>query len=132
MPEIPKELGFRNYCRFCFDEKVQPKLTEYDETLALATDVFIFFSSQRKEIPLIRKAKKPVKVDACADRDETILRLAFMAAKEKYNAVIDTEVDGEKKRNHAHQTYRWSGTGTPAVVDAGKMERQDRRNEIYR
>lgn len=132
MSVIPPELSLSRYCRFCFDDKVQAPLTVYEETLELAKDVFIFFETQRKEIPLIRKSREVMKVADCDDRDETILRLAYMAAEQKYNAVVDTYVDGEKKRNHAHQTYRWSGRGTPALIDAAKMDRQDRQNQIYR
>lgn len=130
--EISKELTHTIYCRFCFDDKVQPALTEYEETLERAEQVYVFFTTQRKEVPLLKKAKETLRIKDCADRDETILRLAFLAAKQGYNALIDTEVAHQKVRNHAHHKTLWSGSGSAAQVDEGKLDRQFKRNQIYR
>ncbi len=130
--KIPVELTHAIYCRFCFDEKVQPALTHYEETLERAKNVFVFFTTQRKEVPLIKKAKTTLTVKECMDRDETILRLAFMSADQGFNALIDTEVEYQKIRNHAHQKTHWSGSGVPAQIDEGKLDRQFKRNQIYR
>lgn len=128
----PAELMKTTYCRFCYDEKVEPAVAKYEETKALAEEVFIFFTTQRKEIPLIRKSKEVLRVPECTDRDETILRLAFMAAGKGFNAVIETEVSAEKIRNHAHQKMRWKGTGVPAMIDSDKLDRQHKQNQIFR
>lgn len=132
MKKIPVDLTHTEYCRFCYDDKVEPALQKYEETLELAKNVFIFFKTQRKEIPLIRKTKDKLEVKECPDRDETILRLAYMAAELGFNAVIETDVYAEKIRNHAHQKMRWQGTGSPALIDENKLSKQDKQNQIYR
>jgi hypothetical protein len=132
LPRIPKELSHRIYCRFCFDDLVEPKLESYFEILERAKQVFIFFKTQRKEIPLIRKSKTSFKVEDCDDRDETILRLAYQAAEQDYNAVIETEVLATKVRNHGYQTSRWRGMGVAALVDAERIDRQELENKTYR
>ena len=101
MLQVPPELSHRVYCRFCYDEKVEPALLKYEETKTLAENVFIFFKTQRKEIPLIRKSKVVMKVEDCDDRDETILRLAYLAALDGFNAVIETGLKHRKVRDHA-------------------------------
>ncbi len=132
LKEVPGELTHAIYCRFCFDEKVQPALTRYEETLEKAKQVSVFFVTQRKEVPLIKKSKVTLRIKECIDRDETILRLAFLAANEGFNALIDTEVAYQKVRNHAHQKTLWSGSGVAAEIDEAKLDRQFKRNQIYR
>ncbi len=107
----------------CFDSEVQPALENYRELIEQARSVFIFFTTQKKAIPLIKKSKEKVVVEACDDRDETILRLAFQAAQQGYNAVIETEVVAQKIRNEGYQKSVWRGVGVPAQVNAERMER---------
>lgn len=130
--EVAPELKHSRYCRFCFDDKVEPELTRYEETREKAEQVFVFFKTQRKEIPLIRRSKETLRIRDCTDRDETILRLAFMAAQEGFNALIDTEVSDQKVRNHAHQKTLWHGSGEGAMIDEAKLDRQFKRNQVYR
>lgn len=130
--EIPESLRHRVYCGACYDSGVLPFQEEYEETIERAKEVFVFFKTQRKEIPLTRRSKLQYRIDACKDRDETIFRLAFFAAKDGYNAIIETDVSAKKVRNEGYQTSIWSGTAVPASVDAGKMDLQDRVNQIYR
>ena len=120
---LPPELGHTYYCSFCYDSKVAPALENYLAIQEKARGVYVFFTTQRKAIPLIRKSKEVVKIAECADRDETVMRLAFFAAEGGYNAIIEVELICEKVRNHAWHTSRWQGTGLPAEVDAVKVER---------
>ncbi len=129
---IPEPLSHVVYCRFCYDEKVEPEVVRYAENLEKANESFIFFKTQRKEIPLIKKSKEIMRVVDCDDRDETILRMAFIAAEKGFNAVIDVEVQHQKIRNHQHHTHRWSGTGSPAMIDENKLDRQHKLDQIYR
>lgn len=132
LKSIPEALSHKIYCRFCFDEKVEPELMKYEEIKSKADEVYVFFKTQRKEIPLIKKSREVFEVTDCDDRDETILRLAFMAAEQNFNAVIETDVIHKKVRNHAYQSTRWQGTGIPAMVDEAKLDRQHKRDLIYR
>ena len=129
---IPEILTHNLYCSACYDQHVAPELDAYNEILDRAREVFVFFTTQRKEIPLIRRSKETFQVKNNNDRDETILRLGYFAAKDNYNAITEVNVFAEKVRNGGYQTSTWQGSGIPALVDADKMEQQDRVNEIYR
>lgn len=132
LPKIPAELSHMHYCANCFDSTVAPELSTYEETMDRAKNSFVFFTTQRKETPLIRKARTTYQVIDCDDRDETILRLAFFAAQEDYNAIVEVEVNAEKIRKGAYQTSRWSGRAVGAQIDGRKLELQDQRNAVYR
>lgn len=119
------ELSHTLYCAFCFDAKVAPQLESYEETLSRARAVYFFFTTQKKQYPLIRRSKQKLVVEACADRDETILRLGFKAAELGFNAVIEGDVSAKKIRNGGYQHSVWQGTGLPAQVDAEKLSKQE-------
>lgn len=129
---LPEVLSHTRYCGNCFGEHVEPARAEYQETLEKAEEVFVFFVTQKKEVPLISKSKEVLKIAECKDRDETILRLAFKAAQKGFNGIVQVEVSSKKIRMEAYQTSVWQGTAQPAQVDAEKIERQYLRNQIYR
>jgi uncharacterized protein YbjQ (UPF0145 family) len=132
LPVVPEALSHMHYCNNCHDSIVAPELEAYDEVMEQAKAVYVFFTTQRKEIPLIRKEREVLKVKDCDDRDETILRLAFLSAKQGFNAIIEVEVNAEKVRDGAYQTSRWSGKCVAAMVDGQKVELQDKRKAMYR
>ena len=132
LEEIPEQLTHRNYCQHCYDAEVAPELDKYNEVMEQAKQILVFFTAQRKEIPLIKKARTSYHVPKCGDRDETILRLGFLAARDGFNAVIHVEVNSRKVRNEAYQTSEWFGTGVPAMVDEKRVALQDKQNEMYR
>jgi hypothetical protein len=111
---------------------VAPELSLYEETLEQAKRVFVFFKTQRKSIPLIKKEKNPEWIEESPDRDETILKLAYISASRGFNAIMDVETTSKKVRNEAYQTSVWSGSGIPAQVDAARVHDQDLAEEIYR
>jgi len=121
--KVASELKHTYYCAPCFQAQVEPELETYREMMVQAEDVYIFFTSQKKSIPLVSKAKESIRVENCEDRDQTILRLAFKAVEQGHNAVMETHVVSEKVRNAGHQKNKWSGTGIPATVDAERIER---------
>ena len=114
---VPEELKLGHYCPSCFDADVGPAETKYEETMARARDVNIFFSADRNVPRLLAKAKNPVHIKNCTDRDETILRLGFRAAEMGFNSVVKVEVTAKQIRNLTHQKSSWQGTGLPANID---------------
>jgi hypothetical protein len=132
MEEIPEILTHSLYCSTCYDQEVAPALDTYNEIVERAKSVFVFFTTQRKEIPLIKRSRLVFEVKDRQDRDDTILRLGFLAAKENFNAITEVTVVASKVRNGGYQTSTWSGSGIPAMIDAEKLARQDKVNEIYR
>ncbi|MGK5084729.1 hypothetical protein WDW37_15655 [Bdellovibrionota bacterium FG-1] len=122
--QVPDELKHTHYCAICFEATVQPELDEYQRIMALAREVYFFFGALRHPLPVLRRAKVPVQIADCIDRDETILRLGFLAAEAGYNGIIEAEVTGEKVRNNGYQKTRWQGIGRPAEIDTGRLERR--------
>jgi hypothetical protein len=123
LKKVPEELTHSYYCQACNDTILAPALESYNETMEQAKKVYFFFHTQRKHIPLKNKSKETYHVEECADRDETILRLAFFAAEHGYNAIVNAEVTSKKVRNEGYQKSAWKGLGYPANVDADKLER---------
>ncbi len=123
LPEVPAELSHAFYCPDCHQEHVQPALADYEEKLAQAREMYFFFNTQRSFLPVLKKHTEPIRVENCEDRDETILRLAFLSAQLGYNCVVEAEVKSTKTRNGNHLKHFWTGTAFPAELDLAKFER---------
>jgi len=121
--DTPAELKHPHYCQSCFAEEVETAVSQYEETLALAKEVFVFFTTQKKEIPLVRKSKELLMVQEQEDRDVTILKLAYMASERGFNAIISTDVQCVKVRNEGYQHSVWSGKAYAAEVKGDRLER---------
>jgi hypothetical protein len=132
LSSVPVDLTHASYCPACFDGTVSPALEAYNETMERAKTVYVFFTSQKKEIPLIKKSKETIQIKECPDRDEVILRLGFMAAERLFNGIIEVEVTASKVQHGKHQKSNWRGTAILAQIDAGKMDRREGLNKQYR
>ena len=113
---LPKELSHTTYCMNCFDKEVAPALANYETTMAAAKEIQVFEKTQGKETRLIKRTEKPVEVLDCPDREETMLRLAFLAAALGFNAIIDADIRSEKVKVGGYQSTKWSGKALPANV----------------
>lgn len=112
------------YCPACFDREIAPRLAEYEDVLERAKDVNVFFRTQGKESRFIRRIEKPIKVEECDDKDETVLRLAFLAALAGFNALVDVDLASRKVIFGKWQTSKWRGTAVPAKVDPEQLKRR--------
>lgn len=121
LPKVPSELTHTTYCEPCFYEQVAPEQTKYEAAMEQAKEILIFFKQQSKETRLIERSEDPIEVLDCADRDETIMRLAFLASRKGFNAVIDIELKPKKVRDNAYQTCVWHAVGIPAQVIDRKL-----------
>ena len=121
---IPKPLTYTHYCPSCFDENVAPKLAQYNAILEKAKQLYIFFDTQKRPHCLMHYSRKPVSVKNCTDRDETILRIGFLAAEQGYNAAVDVSIVSKKMRHHAWEKLSWQGDAVPAQVDERKLQRE--------
>lgn len=81
-----------------------------------AKDVQVFFKTQGKETRLIKRLEEPYEVLDCNDEDETVMRLAFLAAKNNFNSIIDVDLKYEKIRINGYQTHKWSASAVPANI----------------
>lgn len=126
---LSDELKHTFYCSPCYDTTVAPALESYHGIMEQARDLYFFFNTQRKMIPVIKRGKEAVRVVEQEDRDETILRLAFKAVEQGYNAVIEADVISKKIRNAGYEKSCWQGSGFPAQIDIEKFERSLARRE---
>jgi hypothetical protein len=119
---VPEILQGGAFCPICFEAKVQPEIQAYEADLERAKDVIVFLKKQTKETRHVKRLEKPVVVEHCPDREETLLRLAFFAVKAGFNSMVDVEISSVKVRGSGNrQTSDWSGTGIPAHVDLSKI-----------
>lgn len=118
----PSALGA--YCYTCYEAVVRPQIERYEEQMERAKDVNVFFNTQGKESRFIRRTEKPVHVSDCVDRDEALLRLAFLAAGLGKNTLVDVELNSTKILHGKWQTSRWSGKGIPSEVSEAALNRR--------
>jgi len=124
MKEVPKDLEHGIYCIPCYNEKVVPELESYNQTMEEARNVIVYMKNQGKESRLIRSSQEPVRVEDCADREETLMRLAFYAAKANFNAIIGVDISSQKSGKTSYKVIKWSGTGIPAQVNSSQLKRR--------
>jgi hypothetical protein len=123
MPNAPAELMHASYCHACFEAKVRQPLEHYIEVAERAQNIIVYEIGQKKETRLMRRSQKPFRVESCADRQETLMRLAYMAAEAGFNGLIDVALVGKKIREGTYQTTEWSGTAIPAEIDERRVPR---------
>lgn len=112
------------FCSSCFERQVAGELAAYQETLALAEQVNVFYKSENRQSRFVRRQEKPLRVEGCLDRESTLLKLAFRAAQQGFNLLVDVEMTCEKVRLEGWQTSKWKGSGIPAHVDPAQLERR--------
>ncbi len=128
---LPPELSHRDYCAACYFEKVLPALESYEQTLQCAKAIFVFDKGQGQETSRMKRHKEPIQVSDCPDREEALLRLAFIAAKAGFNGLLDVQISVKKVRNFAYQNSVWQGKGFPAHVDGERLERESVPGKIF-
>jgi hypothetical protein len=116
MPAEESTLQSGAYCNICYERDIKDQVVQYVSILQKAKDVNVYFTSQGKETRMIRRAKETYKISDCADRDEAVLRLAFMAARSGFNCIVDVDVRSKKIRDGAYQTMKWDGTANAAQI----------------
>lgn len=113
MKTVPRDLSHITYCHGCFEAKVANALISYDDVMERARNIEIFTKSQGRETRLMKRAVRPVEALNCPDKQETILRLAFLAAEAGYNGLIDVELKSKKIIVNSYQSTLWNGRGVP-------------------
>ncbi len=123
LPDGSQEHDQHLFCVKCFDENITPKLDSYNQTMALAKDVNVFFKARSKITRAVNRQEPPVQVIDCEDYDEAILRMAFLAAQSKFNTLVDVDMVSKKVRVNNYKTTIWSGSGIPTNVQPAHVER---------
>lgn len=112
-----KKLSSKSFCQTCYQSEVDPQLQIYEQNLEKAKEVFIYFIHQGKETRLMKRKEKALRVEKGLDKDETLMRLAFLASLGGHNALLDVELKAEKIRQGAYQTSVFSAQGIPTNLD---------------
>jgi hypothetical protein len=121
---VPAELTHSIYCPKCFDDNVANTLESYKSNMEKAKEVIIFFKHEGKKTRLLQRKEEPYKVIDCVDKDETILRLAFFAAQDNFNSIIDVDLVSEKVIHGSHKSLKWKGTAVPCQLDQRMLNQE--------
>jgi len=119
--KIPKELSHSVYCNPCFDSGVSDEFHRYEETMEKAREVIIFSKDETKKTGHLKRKELPYKVEDCEDKDESILRLAFFAAEDGFNCLLDVHVTHRKIIVGSHKKTIFSATATPIQIDPSEV-----------
>lgn len=119
----PKGLLHGIFCETCFQQTVLPQIDVFNEVMDKAKDVMVYMKDQSKESRLFRRTEKPIVVENCNDREDTLLRLAFQAVQLGFNAIVDVELAPTKVIDHAYQTTSWRGVAMPVQATAAQLRR---------
>ncbi len=122
--EIPKDLAFTTFCGTCFNLTIEPAIENYEETMQKAREVSLFYKDQGKETRRMVRAEKPIVIENCLDKDELILRLAFRAAEESFNTLVDVDLVSQKVKQGNYQHLIWKGTAVPISLEPEKLKRK--------
>ena len=121
LPKVPEVLKHPVYCTHCFDENVNTPLQEYEDTMEKAREVIIFNKDESKRTGHIKRKEEPYKVEDCEDEDETVMRLAFFAARDGFNCLLDVQISHRKIIVGSHKKTIFSGTAIPVTIDPSEV-----------
>ena len=112
---LPDELRNKTFCQNCYSQTILDKITKYRDIAARAKQVDVYTKTQTKETRRIKRVEEPLKIVDCEDRDEVLLRLAFLAAEKGFDTLIDVDVTYRKVgEGKSYRKLVWTGTAIPA------------------
>ena len=115
LKKIPDELSHGYYCNTCFVNTVSSEYESYKDILERATGMDVYFKKKHsKEVRFFRKASKTIVLKDCEDYEHMILNMAFLAAAENYNTIIQVETSSRKIHDGSYKIILWSGSAIPA------------------
>ena len=111
--EIPDELKSGVYCPSCYSDGIESHVQNYQEIMRKAEDVDVFTKIQTAETRLIRKIAKKISVTDCGDKEEALMRLAFLAASNGYGTIVNVDLVPNKVGSGSYKKQIWAGSGFP-------------------
>ncbi len=121
---IPKKINHTVFCGACYTENVVSEIAKYDQLVKQAQEVFVFYKDQGKETRRMPRDNKILQIKDCADRDEAILRLAFLAVLDGYTTLVDVDLHQQKIRQGSYQHSLWHATAVPVKIEHEKLKRK--------
>jgi hypothetical protein len=122
--KIPQELTHSSYCTSCFDEKVSAPLAEYEEIMDRAKEVMVFSKDQAKMTGHLKRKEDPFSVENVEDEQEAIMRLAFFAAQDNFNCLLDVQIKNKKIIVGSHKKTIFNATAIPITIDPKAVREQ--------
>jgi len=113
---IPADLCHTSYCDSCYQEKVHYEIQSYNSIIEQAKNVSVYDKTQGKETRWMSRKEKPIRINNCLDKEEALLRLAFLTVKRNFNTLIDVEVAFKKEKINGYQRSIWTATGIPVQI----------------
>lgn len=113
LTKIPVALTYAVYCEPCYQKSVLPEQESYNEAMQKAGEVMVYNKTEGKETRTFSRKEKPLIVENCSDKEETLMKLAFLAAKANYNTLIDVDYLVKKIITNGYQRSSWRGIGIP-------------------
>jgi len=110
---LPETVKDKTFCTACYHKVADPVLEQYREYLERAKNVNVYSSIQGTETGLIKRIAKPIVIKDCADREETLMRMAFYAAQKGYDTLVDVDIKSAKVGKGTYKKLMWAGTGIP-------------------
>jgi len=86
-----------------------------------AKEVIVFSKDETKKTGHLKRKEEPYLVEDCEDHDETILRLAFFAARDGFNCLLDVHVSNKKIIVGSHKKTIFSGRAIPITIDSNEV-----------
>lgn len=123
--KIPQDLTHPTYCVNCYDDKVAGPLAEYEATMEQAKEVMMFTKDQTKLTGHLQRKEPLISIENCEDEQEAILRLAFIAAQDGFNCILDVNIKTKKIIVGSHKKTIFSATAIPITIDPKEVR------EIY-
>lgn len=117
----PASVQHSLYCPVCFDQHVAEAIHHYEDTLNKAYEIAVFEISQSKETRLIKRLEKTIRLENETDRNDAIMKLAFIAAEKNFNSIIDVDIVGKKVRDGSYQTTSYTCSAVPVNVSDRKL-----------
>ncbi|MCB0347527.1 MAG: hypothetical protein KDD37_01765 [Bdellovibrionales bacterium] len=116
LPKRDLALQKSAYCPSCFEAHVRDELDKYNNLLEKAKNFPVYSKAQTKETRLMKRNRPKITVSDCDDKEEALLKLAFMAVCDDCTSIVDVEVVSQKVRNHGYQTQTWTASGIPVKL----------------
>ncbi|UYL08566.1 hypothetical protein B9G69_016095 [Bdellovibrio sp. SKB1291214] len=118
---VPKILQSTVFCGPCYDREISPAIAEYEQIMKKAKGISIFMKEDSKITQRFSRKENPIEIKECEDKDELVMRMAFLAVTGGFNALVDVEIKHEKvKPGGKYQYTNWSGKGIPTLVTSSR------------
>ena len=111
---LPEDLRNKTFCLNCFNQGIDERISRYRDIVEMAKNVDIFNKTQTKETRRIKRIEDPIRVENCDDRQEAVMRLAFIAADKGFKTIVDVDITSKKVgEGKSYKKLVWKGVAVP-------------------